>query len=53
MIPIITRIIMAKENIDEDSVELEKVISILEHDKRELEKDKADIESYKKEIKLI
>lgn len=40
----------AKANIDEDSVELEKVISILEHDKRELEKDKADIESYKKEI---
>ena len=40
----------AKANIDEDSVELEKVISILEQDKRELEKDKADIESYKKEI---
>ena len=44
---------MAKENIDEDSVELEKVISILEHDKRELEKDKADIESYKKEIEEL
>ena len=41
---------MAKENINEDSIELEKVISVLEHDKRELEKDKADIESYKKEI---
>lgn len=44
---------MAKENIDEDSIELEKVISILEHDKRELEKDKADIESYKKEIEEL
>ncbi|MBQ1328589.1 MAG: endonuclease MutS2 [Eubacterium sp.] len=44
---------MAKENINEDSIELEKVISVLEHDKRELEKDKADIESYKKEIEEL
>lgn len=43
----------AKKNISSDALDLERVISLLEEDRREIEKDKNDIENYKKEIEEL